>query len=128
SFFACIILSVVILVKEQEFIEASQALVANDIRIIFKHILPNILSPIIVQSSMGIATATLSAVGLGFIGLGLEASIAEWRTMLNGGRRYIRSHYYLTSYPGLLLILTVLSFHLLGDGLRDAIDPKMRET
>ena len=125
--FARIIRSGVISVKEQEYIEASQALGANDLRIIFKHIIPNVLSPIIVQSSMGIASAILSAVGLGFIGLGLEASIAEWGTMLNSGRGYIRTHYYLTLYPGLLIMLTVLSFNLLGDGLRDAIDPKMRE-
>lgn len=125
--FARIIRSGVISVKEQEFIEASEALGANDVRIIFKHIIPNIMSPIIVQSSMGVATAILSAVGLGFIGLGLEASIAEWGTMLNSGRGYIRTHYYLTLYPGLVIMLTVLSFNLLGDGLRDAIDPKMRE-
>lgn len=125
--FARIIRSGVISVKEQEFIEASEALGANDVRIIFKHIIPNIMSPIIVQSSMGVATAILSVVGLGFIGLGLEASIAEWGTMLNSGRGYIRTHYYLTLYPGLVIMLTVLSFNLLGDGLRDAIDPKMRE-
>lgn len=125
--FARIIRSGVISVKEQEFIEAGEALGANDARIIFKHIIPNIMSPIIVQSSMGIATAILSAVGLGFIGLGLEASIAEWGTMLNSGRGYIRTHYYLTLYPGLVIMLTVLSFNLLGDGLRDAIDPKMKE-
>lgn len=125
--FARIIRSGVISVNEQEFIEAADALGANDARIIFKHIIPNILSPIIVQSSMGIASAILSAVGLGFIGLGLEASIAEWGTMLNSGRGYIRTHYYLTFYPGLIIMLTVLSFNLLGDGLRDAVDPKMRE-
>lgn len=125
--FARIIRSGVISVKEQEFIEASEALGASDTRIILKHIIPNIMSPIIVQSSMGVATAILSAVGLGFIGLGLEASIAEWGTMLNSGRGYIRTHYYLTLYPGLVIMLTVLSFNLLGDGLRDAIDPKMRE-
>lgn len=125
--FARVIRSGVISIKEQEFIEASKALGANDLRIIFKHILPNIMSPIIVQSSTGIATAILSAVGLGFIGLGLEASVAEWGTMLNSGRGYIRTHYYLTLYPGLIIMLTVLSFNLLGDGLRDAFDPKMRE-
>src|SRR5699024_8992754 len=125
--FARIIRSGVISVKEQEYIEASEPSGANDIRIICKHIFPSILSPIIVQSSMGIASAILSAVGLGFIALGLEASIAEWGTMLNAGRGYIRTHYYLTLYPGLLIMLTVLSFNLLGDGLRDAIDPKMRE-
>lgn len=114
-------------VKEQEYIEASKALGATDIRIIFRNIIPNILSPVIVQSSMGVASAILSAVGLGFIGLGLEASIAEWGTMLSAGRGYIRTHYYLTFYPGLIIMLTVLAFNLLGDGLRDAIDPKMRE-
>lgn len=125
--FARIIRASVMSVKEQEYIEASKALGATDIRIIFRNIIPNILSPVIVQSSMGVASAILSAVGLGFIGLGLEASIAEWGTMLSAGRGYIRTHYYLTFYPGLIIMLTVLAFNLLGDGLRDAIDPKMRE-
>ncbi|WP_274731495.1 ABC transporter permease [Jeotgalibaca caeni] len=125
--FARIIRAGVISVKEKQFIEAGEALGANDAVIIFKHIIPNIMSPIIVQSSMGIATSILSAVGLGFIGLGLEASIAEWGTMLNFGRGYIRTHPYLTLYPGLVIMFTILSFNLLGDGLRDAIDPKMRE-
>ncbi|MGX7196850.1 ABC transporter permease [Enterococcus olivae] len=125
--FARIVRAGVISVKEKQFIEAGDALGANDARIIFKHIIPNIMSPVIVQSSMGIATAILSAVGLGFIGLGLEASVAEWGTMLNFGRGYIRTHPYLTLYPGLVIMFTILSFNLLGDGLRDAIDPKMRE-
>lgn len=125
--FARIIRASVMSEKEKEYIEASKALGAVDLRIIFKNIIPNILSPVIVQSSMGIASAILSAVGLGFIGLGLEASIAEWGTMLSAGRGYIRTHYYLTFYPGLIIVITVLAFNLLGDGLRDAIDPKMRE-
>lgn len=125
--FARVIRSGVLSVKEQEFIEASKALGANDFRIIFKHIIPNILSPIIVQSSTGMATAILSVVGLGFIGLGLEASVAEWGTMLSSGRGYIRTHAFLTLYPGIVIMMTVLSFNLLGDGLRDAFDPKMRE-
>lgn len=125
--FARVIRSGVLSIKEEEFIEASKALGANDFRIIFKHIIPNIMSPIIVQSSTGMATAILSVVGLGFIGLGLEASVAEWGTMLSSGRGYIRTHAYLTLYPGIVIMLTVLSFNLLGDGLRDALDPKMRE-
>lgn len=125
--FARIIRAGVISVKEEQFIEAGEALGANDAQIIFKHIIPNIMSPIIVHSSMGVATAVLSAVGLGFIGLGLEASVAEWGTMLNSGRSYIRTHSYLTVYPGLVIMFTILSFNLLGDGLRDAFDPKMRE-
>lgn len=125
--FARIIRSGVISIKEKQFIEASDALGANDWRVITKHIMPNIMSPIIVQSSLGIATAILSAAGLGFIGLGVEASVAEWGTMLNFGRSYIRTHYHLTVFPGLCIMLTILSFNLLGDGIRDAIDPKMRE-
>ncbi len=125
--FARIIRSGVLSVSEKQFIEASNALGANDFRIIFKHILPNIISPIIVQSSLGIATAILSAAGLGFIGLGVEASVAEWGTMLNFGRGYIRTHAYLTIFPGLSIMITILSFNLLGDGIRDAVDPKMRE-
>lgn len=125
--FARIIRASVMSEKEKEYIEASRALGAVNSRIIFKNIIPNIMSPVIVQSSTGIASAILSAVGLGFIGLGLEASIAEWGTMLSAGRGYIRTHYYLTFYPGLIIILTVLAFNLLGDGIRDTLDPKMRE-
>lgn len=125
--FARIVRASVMAEKEKEYIEASRALGAGHFRIIFRNILPNTLSPVIVQSSMGIASAILSAVGLGFIGLGLEASIAEWGTMLSAGRGYIRTHYYLTFFPGLMIILTVLAFNLLGDGIRDTLDPKMRE-
>lgn len=125
--FARIIRAGVISVTETQYIEAGRALGANDARLIFKHIIPNILSPIIVQSSLEIASAILSAAGLGFIGLGLEASVAEWGTMLNFGRGYIRTHFYLTLYPGAIIMLTILAFNLLGDGLRDAFDPKMRE-
>lgn len=125
--FARIIRAGVISVKEMQYIEAGRALGANDGRLIFKHIIPNILSPIIVQASMEIASAILSAAGLGFIGLGLEASVAEWGTMLNFGRGYIRQHFYLTLFPGAIIMLTILAFNLFGDGLRDAFDPKMRE-
>lgn len=125
--FARIIRAGVLSVKEKQFVEAGRALGATNRLIIFKHILPNIMSPVIVQTSMGVATAILSAVGLGFIGLGVEASIAEWGTMLNAGRSYIRTHAYLTIYPGVVIMLTILAFNLLGDGIRDAIDPKMRE-
>lgn len=118
--------SAVMSVKEQEFIEAAIATGMNDWKIIIRHIVPNSLSPIIVQATMGVASAILSAAGLGFIGLGIEASQAEWGTMLNAGRPYIRTHSYLTLYPGIAIMLTILAFNLLGDGLRDAIDPKLR--
>lgn len=118
--------SAVMSVKEQQFIEAAVATGMNDFKIILKHVIPNALSPIIVQATMGVASAILSAAGLGFIGLGIEASQAEWGTMLNAGRPYIRTHAYLTIYPGIAIMLTILSFNLLGDGIRDAIDPKLR--
>lgn len=118
--------SAVMSVKEQQFIEAARATGMSDAKIIFIHILPNAMSPIIVQATMGVASAILSAAGLGFIGLGIEASTAEWGTMLNGGRAYIRTHAYLTMFPGAAIMLTILSFNLLGDGIRDAFDPKLR--
>lgn len=125
--FARIIRSSVLSVSEQQFIEASHALGSSNLRILLKHVLPNVLSPMIVQSSIGIAVAILSAAGLGFIGLGLEASTAEWGLMLSYGRAYIRTHTYLTIYPGLAIMLTILAFNMVGDALRDAFDPKMRE-
>lgn len=125
--FARIIRSSVLSLTEKQFIEASHALGSSHLRIIIKHIIPNVLSPIIVQSSLGIASAILSAAGLGFIGLGLEASVAEWGLMLSYGRAYMRNYPYLTIYPGLAIMLTILAFNMLGDGIRDALDPKMRE-
>ena len=127
AIFARIIRSSVMTLTERQFIEASHALGSSHFRILTKHILPNVLSPIIVQSSLGIAFAILSAAGLGFIGLGLEASVAEWGLMLSSGRTYIRSQTYLTIYPGLAIMFTILAFNMLGDGIRDAFDPKMRE-
>ena len=124
--FIRIVRSAVMSVKEQQFIEAARATGMSDLKIIVKHILPNAMSPIIVQATMGVASAILSAAGLGFIGLGIEASTAEWGTMLNAGRAYIRTHAYLTIFPGAAIMLTILSFNLLGDGIRDAFDPKLR--
>lgn len=125
--YARITRSAVMTIREKQYIEAAHALGGSDLKIMGRHVLPNILSPLIVQASMGIASGILSAAGLGFIGLGIEPSIAEWGTMLNYGRQYIRTHSYLTIYPGFAIMLTILSFNLLGDGIRDALDPKMRD-
>lgn len=125
--YARITRSAVMTVREKQYIEAAHALGGSDFKIMVRHIVPNILSPLIVQSSMGIASGILSAAGLGFIGLGIEASVAEWGTMLNYGRKYIRTHSYLTIFPGVAIMLTILSFNLLGDGIRDALDPKLRD-
>ncbi|WP_159649591.1 ABC transporter permease [Erysipelothrix aquatica] len=122
-----IVRSAVMAVREKQFIEAAHAIGLSNTSIMIKHIVPNVLSPVIVQATMGVASAILSAAGLGFIGLGIEASVAEWGTMLSLGREHIRTHTYLTVYPGLAIMLTILAFNLLGDGIRDAIDPKMRD-
>jgi peptide/nickel transport system permease protein len=127
AIFARIIRSSVMTLTERQFIEASHALGSSHFRILSKHILPNVLSPIIVQSSLGIAFAILAAAGLGFIGLGLEASVAEWGLMLSSGRTYIRTQTYLTVFPGIAIMTSILAFNMLGDGIRDAFDPKMRE-
>ena len=95
--------------------------------IIFKHVIPNTLAPVIVQSTIGVAGAILSAAGLGFIGLGIQPPNPEWGSMLNAGRHFIRDHPHLTTYPGLAIMVTILSLNLLGDGLRDVLDPKLQD-
>lgn len=114
-------------VKKLEYIDAIRTLGANDFTIIFKHILPNILSPIIVQGSMRLATAILSAAGLSFLGLGAQPPSPEWGAMLSSGRDFIFSAPYMAIFPGLMISILVLGFNLFGDGLRDALDPKLKK-
>lgn len=115
----------VLSIKNNEFVEAAKALGVRESKIIFKHVLPHCLAPIIVQSSLQVGAAILWAAGLGFLGLGAQAPIPEWGAMLSQGRGYIRTAHHVTTYPGLAIMLTVLGFNLFGDGLRDALDPKM---
>ncbi len=117
----------VLAVKEQGYITAAKALGIGDARIIIRHIMPNCLGPIIVQSTFQIATAILWAAGLGFLGLGAQPPDPEWGAMLSKGREYIRTSHHLTTYPGLAILFMVLGFNLLGDGLRDALDPRSRK-
>ncbi|GIN14583.1 peptide ABC transporter substrate-binding protein [Shouchella clausii] len=113
-------------VKKLEYIDAVKALGASDTRIIFKHILPNTLSPLIVQSTLSIATGVLSAAGLSFLGLGVSPPSPEWGAMLNSGKVYMFQAPHMTYAPGLAIVLFVLAFNLFGDGLRDALDPKTK--
>jgi len=113
-------------VRDQEFVEAARAVGTNDFRIILKHIIPNAMAPIIVQATMGVAGAILAAAGLSFIGLGLQPPIPEWGAMLNEGRAFLRDAPHATTVPGLAIMITVLSLNLLGDGLRDALDPRLK--
>ncbi len=116
----------VLSVREQEFIEAARATGASDFRIIFRHILPNSLSPLIVQSTLGVAGAILSASGLSFIGLGIQPPSPEWGAMLTAGRAYFRDYPHIVMGPGLVIVITIFALNLFGDGLRDALDPKLK--
>lgn len=125
--FARIVRAAVMGVKDQEFVEASRAMGASNASIIFKEVLPNCLAPIIVQSTLSVAGAILSTASLSFIGLGVQPPDPEWGAMLSSGRQYIRDAIHLTVFPGLAIIITVLALNLLGDGLRDALDPRLKQ-
>nr|WP_321500966.1 ABC transporter permease [uncultured Dethiosulfovibrio sp.] len=124
--YARIIRGSVLSLRDQEFVEAAKAVGSSDSRIILKHIIPNCLAPIIVQCTLGVASAILTAAGLSFIGLGIQPPIPEWGAMLSGGREYIRDYSYMTIFPGLAIMITILALNFLGDGLRDVLDPKLR--
>lgn len=124
--YARIVRASVMSIKNQEFVESAKAAGSGDLRIIFKHVLPNSLAPVIVQATLGIGLAILTAAGLSFIGLGIKPPTPEWGAMLSGGRMYIRDYSYMTFFPGLAIVITIFGFNVLGDGLRDALDPKLK--
>lgn len=124
--YARIVRGSVLSVKENDYITAARAIGNSDAGIIFKHILPNVLAPIIVRATLGISSAILDTAALGFLGLGVAPPTAEWGTMLGAGRGYIWDAPHLLTFPGLAITITVLAFNLMGDGLRDALDPHMR--
>lgn len=113
-------------IVNQEYIEAARACDTTDFRILIKHILPNALGPIIVQATLNLAITILAIAGLSYIGLGIEAPQPEWGKMLSEGREYMRDYPYLVIFPGLAIMLSALSLNLIGDGLRDALDPKLK--
>lgn len=124
--YARMIRSSILTIKENEYIEAARAINGSDPHIILKHIIPNAISPLIVQMTMGIGGAILLGSMLGFVGLGVPAPAPEWGTMLADGRSYMRDYGYILIFPGIAIIITVLAFNLLGDGLRDALDPRLK--
>ncbi|GAB6138235.1 ABC transporter permease [Halanaerobaculum tunisiense] len=113
--------------KEEEYVEAAQSLGASDFRVIFKHLLPNCLAPIIVTVTLGVAGAILSEAGLSFLGLGAQPPEPSWGLMINTGRQFLRGEPRMMLIPGAAIMITVLGFNLFGDGLRDALDPKMKD-
>ena len=125
--FARIVRAAVMSVKDQEFVEASRAIGASNATIIFREIIPNCLAPIIVQSTLSVASAILSTASLSFIGLGVQPPDPEWGAMLSSGRNFLRDAVHLTLFPGLAIVVTILALNLLGDGLRDALDPRLKQ-
>src|SRR5512135_284392 len=123
--YARIVRASVISIKEQDFVSADRALGVSSARLLFHRILPNALTPLIVQGTLGIATGILDAAALGFLGLGQQPPYPEWGTMLGVERNSVFNAPHLLIFPGLAIMITVLSFNLLGDGLRDALDPRL---
>ncbi len=122
-----LIRSTILTVAEQDFVEAAHSYGAKDLRIIIKYILPNAIGPVIVSTTMGIASMILSAAGLSYLGMGVQPPAPEWGAMLSEARQYMRQAAYLLYFPGIAILLSALSFNLVGDGLRDALDPKLRD-
>jgi len=116
----------VMTVRGNEYVEAARAIGASELSILFKHVLPNALSPIIVQATGRVATCITGAASFSFLGLGVPAPLPEWGAMLSDAKPFMRSYPYLMIFPGLAIALTVLSINLIGDGLRDALDPKLK--
>ena len=112
--------------RELEFVEAARALGASDLRIFTRHILPNIIQPILVQAAIGMAGAVLAEATLSFLGLGIPAPAASWGSMLNDARSHLFDSPYLVVFPAIAVMLCVLSFNFIGDALRDYLDPKTR--
>ncbi len=124
--FARITRASVMTIREREFIEAAKAVGASDRKIIFQQILPNAMAPLIVEVTMVIAGAILSIAGLSFLGLGIQPPLPEWGAMLTNARGYIRDAWHITVFPGLVILVTILALNIIGDGLRDALDPKLK--
>ncbi len=124
--FARIVRSSVMTVKDCEYVEAARAVGASDALIIVKYIIPNALSPVIVQGTLGVATTILNVAGMSFLGLGIQPPAPEWGSILSSARIYMREAWHISVFPGLAIVICILSLNLLGDGLRDALDPKQK--
>lgn len=125
--FARIVRSAVLSVKETEYIEAARAIGAKHGRTLMQHVLPNCLAPIIVQATLSVGTAILDAAGLSFLGLGAQPPKPEWGAMLSDGRAALQNAPWVVAFPGMAIFLVVLGFNLFGDGLRDALDPRLKQ-
>lgn len=125
--YARVVRSMVLSLRERDYVDAARMIGVGNARIMFGHILPNSLSPLIVQATLGVGGAILFAAALGFLGLGVQPPRPEWGAMISDGIPFLRQSPYLVFYPGIAIMITVLGFNLLGDGLRDALDPQLRD-
>lgn len=125
--FARVARSSVLTVKEAEFIEAAKSIGASNIRIIFRHIFPNAFAPVLVQCTLRAANAIIWAASLSFLGLGIRPPSPEWGAMLSAGRQYLRDYWHMTVIPGLAIMITTYALNVVGDGLRDALDPRLKK-
>ena len=124
--YARIMRATVLTIKDQEYVEAARATGASDVRIILKHIIPNTLSPIIVESTLRIGACIMQISSLSFIGLGVQPPTPEWGSIMSAGREYLRDFYPIVTFPGIAIMITLFGFNLFGDGLRDALDPRLK--
>ncbi|MBQ7737446.1 MAG: ABC transporter permease [Oscillospiraceae bacterium] len=124
--FARVVRASVLSIKEQEYVEAARLMGDSDFVIIMKHIIPNSLAPMIVQATLNVGRSVISAASLSFLGLGIQPPTPEWGAMLSASRAYLRDYWWMCAFPGLAILLTVFSLNLVGDGLRDALDPKLK--
>jgi len=116
----------VLSIREMLYVESARCVGANEWRIIFKHVLPNSMSPVIINASLNLGYAITTAAGLGFLGLGVQPPTPEWGMMLGEAKNYIFSHPYMVTYSGLIIFITIVALNLIGDGLRDALDPRLK--
>jgi peptide/nickel transport system permease protein len=124
--FARVVRGEVLSLKGKEFLEAARSLGASDVHVFVRHLLPNILAPVLVVATLGISNAVLAAAELSFLGLGVQPGVPEWGSMLSDGRLYLRTAPYIMIFPGLAITLTVLAFNMLGEGLGEKLDPRRR--
>jgi peptide/nickel transport system permease protein len=122
-----VVRSSVLSIKTATYVDAARVAGCSDLRIIVLHILPNAVSSVIVVGTLGVATAILVAAGLSFLGLGVQPPTPEWGSMVSAGRDYLRNNWWVSTFPGVTIMITVLSINLLGDGLREALDPKLKK-
>jgi peptide/nickel transport system permease protein len=124
--YARVVRSAVLSVRAREYVEAARALGAADGRVMWQHVLPNALAPVIVQTTLNIGAAIVDTAGLSFLGLGTQPPTPDWGNMLSAGRSYVIDSPWIATFPGLAILVTVLAFNLMGDALRDALDPRLR--